>query len=59
MQKKCGKIKELDAELEGIALLPLRVLDGLEKLVEAEMSKVSVKTQWESAPMQNHFSKEA
>ena len=59
LQKKCGKIKELDAELEGIALMPMRVLDGLESLIEAEKSKVSVKTQWKSAPIQNHSSQEA
>ena len=39
--------------------MPMRVLDGLESLIEAEKSKVSVKTQWKSAPIQNHSSQEA
>ena len=56
LQKKCEKIKELNVELEGITLLPYRVLDGLERLIDAEKSKVNVKTQWESAPMQGHAS---
>ena len=59
LQKKCAKIKQLDAELECIASLPFRVLNGLESLIDAEKSKVNVRTQREPAPIQNHYLEEA